>query len=103
MTPEGPSVEGVEVEWQLDALDLRPVERGLAEAPCLRAGGGEGPGEGLVSVRPRPSQRLVDSYVDTADWRVGRSGFSLRIRQRGRAGEVPFQDMAPRPPPGRPH
>ncbi len=67
----------VEVEWQFDALDLRPVQRWLEEAGPKR------PGLTLVA---GPGRRHVDVYLDTDDWRLYRAGFSLRIRKgRGSA------------------
>ena len=52
----------VEIEWQFDALDLRPVERWLATLPTLAIETGDG---GTVTALARPPRRLVDSYLDT--------------------------------------
>jgi triphosphatase len=87
-----------EIEWQLDALDLRPVERWLAGLPGLPAHvsfADSAPDlvTSTVTVLPRPAERLVDTYVDTVDWRIGRSGFVLRIRHRGGRGEVTLKDV----------
>jgi len=79
--------DDVEVEWQLDALDLRPVERWLAALP-----GGHRGGLGTVTVLAKPSRRLVDRYLDTEDWRVGRAGLVLRTRHHGRRDEVTLKD-----------
>ena len=107
MATQSPARRDIEVEWQLDALDLRPVERWLADVPPLpptdedihtAAGTAVEPDAAeahRVTVRTRPAQRLADSYVDTADWRVGRSGFSLRIRQRARSRQITLKDMSP--------
>ena len=59
-----------EIEWHLDAVDLRPVRRVLGERgeraePALEAAG---------------TSDHVDTYLDTEDWRLHRAGFSLRIR-----------------------
>jgi CHAD domain-containing protein len=81
----------VEVEWQFDAIDLRPVERWL-----LGAGGdGSGPAGASVGVSARPAQHLVDRYVDTAEWRLGGSGYVLRARRKGRTWEATLKDRAP--------
>ena len=64
-TPSGP----VEIEWQFDALDLRPVERWLATLPALTLQAADG---GTVTALARPPRRLVDSYLDTDDWRIAR-------------------------------
>ena len=87
-----------EIEWQFDALDLRPVERWLAGLPGLPAHvsfAERTPDQvsSTVTAQPRPAERLVDSYVDTADWRIGRSGFVLRVRHRGGRGEVTLKDV----------
>lgn len=87
----GGGAEGEEVEWQFDALDLRPVERWLAALPSRVYGDGV-PTLTVLAKQPR---RLVDHYADTADWRVARAGFVLRTRQRGRATEATMKDMRP--------
>ena len=77
----GEPATDIEVEWQLDALDLRPVERWLA---ARTTAGGLEPVPGLRIV-PEPAKRLVDVYVDTDDWRIGAAGYVLRVRRRVRA------------------
>ena len=62
----------VEIEWQFDALDLRPVERWLATLPTLAVETDDG---GTVTALAQTPRRLVDSYLDTDDWRVARAGF----------------------------
>jgi len=75
----------VGVQWQLDALDLRPVERWLATLPTLSRGPDE---QRVLSAIAQPSQRLIDSYLDTADWRMARAGFVVRTRRRGSHEEI---------------
>lgn len=82
----------VEIEWQFDALDLRPVERWLATLPTLAVETGDG---GTVTALAQTTRRLVDSYLDTDDWRVARAGFVARTRHRGRHEEVTMKDMRP--------
>ncbi len=87
-----------EIEWQLDALDLRPVERWLAGLPGLptHVSFAESRPDHLsptVMALARSAERLVDTYLDTADWRIGRSGFVLRVRQRGGRGEVTLKNL----------
>lgn len=61
-----------EVEWQLDALDVRPVERWLLARPA-----------GLTpAVTPGDTRAQVDAYLDTAEWSIHRAGFALRVRRR---------------------
>ena len=84
--------EPVEIEWQFDALDLRPVERWLATLPTLAIETGDG---GTITALARPPRRLVDSYRDTEDWRIARAGFVVRTRRRGRHDEVTLKDSRP--------
>jgi triphosphatase len=82
----------VEIEWQFDALDLRPVERWLATLPGLALETSDG---GTVTALARPPRRLVDSYLDCDDWRIARAGFVVRTRRRGRHDEVTLKDTRP--------
>ena len=82
----------VEIEWQFDALDLRPVERWLATLPTLALETGDG---GTVTALARTPRRLVDSYLDTDDWRIAHAGFVVRTRRRGRQDEVTLKDTRP--------
>ena len=81
--------DAVEIEWQFDALDLRPVERWLALLPTLSIGTD---GQQTVTALAKTPRRLLDSYVDTDDWRMVRAGFVVRIRHRGRHDEVTLKD-----------
>jgi triphosphatase len=81
----------VEVEWQFDAIDLRPVERWLAAGPPAAGAGGAA----AVTVVARPVQRLVDRYLDTEAWHLVASGFVLRIRHKGRTWQATLKDRAP--------
>jgi triphosphatase len=82
----------IEIEWQFDALDLRPVERWLATLPTLAVETGDG---GTVTALAQTPRRLVDTYLDTDDWRVARAGFVARTRHRGRHDEVTMKDLRP--------
>ena len=82
----------VEIEWQFDALDLRPVERWLATLPTLAVETHDG---GTITALARPPRRLVDSYIDTDDWRIARAGFVVRTRRRGRHDEITLKDTRP--------
>jgi CHAD domain-containing protein len=89
--PEDDS-DPVEIEWQFDALDLRPVERWLAALPALAMETSDG---GTVTALARTPRRLTDTYLDTDDWRMKRAGFVVRIRHRGRHQEVTLKDTRP--------
>jgi triphosphatase len=90
----GANPTNVEVEWQLDALDLRPVERWLAAFPRILPGRADDTSM-VVAVVAQPVKRTIDVYFDTDDWRIGRSGFVLRIRHQGDQAEVTLKDRAP--------
>jgi len=49
----------------------------------------------MVTALARPPRRLVDSYLDTDDWRMARAGFVVRTRRRGRHDEVTLKDSQP--------
>jgi CHAD domain-containing protein len=100
----------IEVEWQLDALDLRPVERWLTVLALQRGGAGNaaandaGTGDDgntataelpAFDLRAAEAKHLFDVYLDTEDWRIGRAGFVLRVRHRPGGDEVTLKDTAP--------
>ena len=60
-----------EVEWQFEALDVRPVGRWLEN----------GAGEQNPSVTGGETREISDTYLDTEDWRIYRAGYALRIRR----------------------
>jgi CHAD domain-containing protein len=91
MSAPGESRTDIEVEWQLDALDLRPVERWLALRTGPTAPADPVLGLGIVPAAPK---RLVDVYVDTADWRMGRAGYVLRVRRRAGRLETTLKDLS---------
>ena len=91
MSEPGESRTDIEVEWQLDALDLRPVERWLASRTGPTAVAVAIPGLTIVAAAPK---RLVDVYVDTEDWRMGRAGYVLRVRRRAGRVETTLKDLS---------
>jgi triphosphatase len=92
--PAGGAPADVEVEWQLDAFDLRPVQRWLA-AWARGAGTAVPASLAGLEITPVRAKRLVDIYFDTDDWRIGRAGFVLRLRRRGRRTEATLKDLSP--------
>jgi triphosphatase len=82
----------VEIEWQFDALDLRPVERWLATLPTLSIPSGPSEEQQTITALARTPRRLVDSYLDTDDWHLARAGFVVRIRRRGKEDEITLKD-----------
>jgi triphosphatase len=91
-----------EVEWQFDAVDIRPVERWLrALAEDGRTDLADRSTAGLRTAAP---DRLaigeagivthVDTYVDTPDWRVHRAGYSLRLRRNRGGSEATLKSLA---------
>jgi CHAD domain-containing protein len=89
--PSAPSGTDIEVEWQLDALDLRPVERWLDVKMAPGQLADTVPG---LCVTPGVPKRLVDRYVDTKDWRMGRAGYVLRVRRRAGHAEATLKDLS---------
>lgn len=75
---DGTSGAPTEVEWQLDAQDLRLVARWLETASA--AGDGDRP----VIVTPGQARNHVDTYLDTDDRRLDRAGYSVRVRRSRR-------------------
>jgi CHAD domain-containing protein len=94
-----PSPNDVEVEWQLDALDLRPAERWFGTLSTPRVGSESTLSDtdnalSAVTASAKPAERLVDTYFDTADWQIGRSGHVLRVRNRAGRAEVTLKSLA---------
>ena len=73
-----------EVEWQFDAVDLRPVQRWLGTD-----------GSGVTVAATATLHRQVDVYVDTKDWRLYRGGYSLRLRRKDGALEATLKSLEP--------
>jgi CHAD domain-containing protein len=97
----GESVDHHEVEWQFDAVDVRPVERWLQ---ARSEEGQAGPAAGSPSGSPPASDpglqvleagtvTQVDTYADTPDWRVHRSGYSLRLRKKHGVSEATLKSF----------
>ncbi len=78
-----PGTDTREVEWQLAATDLGSVRRWLGRHATL---------DGL-RIEPLPAQELRDTYLDTADWRMFRAGFALRLRGNGREVEATLKSL----------
>jgi triphosphatase len=71
------------VEWQLASTDLGPVRRWLTDHSTS---------DGLV-LEPRPTLQIFDTYLDTADWRIHRAGFALRIRSESGKSEATLKSL----------
>jgi CHAD domain-containing protein len=88
-TPATPS-DVRELEWQFDALDLRPVVRWL-----------EGSGAETLTVAPGGTVSQVDVYLDTDERSLQRAGYALRIRRLARrtksGGEVTLKALGSSP------
>jgi triphosphatase len=75
--------DGHEVEWQLAATDLEIVRQWLAEHGSI---------DGLV-LEPRSTLQIVDTYLDTDDWRIHRAGFALRVRSESGKSEATLKSL----------
>ncbi len=73
-----------EIEWQLEAADLGPVERWLEEHPSASG----------LAVVPRETRELTDTYYDTQDWRFYRAGYALRVRRDCENAEATMKALA---------
>jgi CHAD domain-containing protein len=71
---EGVAGAATEIEWQLDAQDLRVVAR------WLQTDDGDRP----VTVTQGQTRTHVDTYLDTDDRRLDRAGYSVRVRRSRR-------------------
>ncbi len=60
-----------EVEWQFDVDDLGLVERWLRDLPASLP----------IAITSAEPEEHLDTYFDTPDWRVYRSGYALRSRR----------------------
>ena len=58
------------MEWQLACTDLGAVRRWLNDHGTI----------GGLTLEPRSTQQIFDTYLDTDDWRIHRAGFALRVR-----------------------
>jgi len=78
----------VETEWQLDAS----APALAAVAAWLRGG----PGDERLAVGAPRRLLLLDTYLDTRDWKVIRCGYSLRLRRSSGRVEATLKAVAPR-------
>jgi triphosphatase len=74
-----------EIEWQLEAVELAPVENWLEEHPTASG----------LAVVPGPARELTDVYYDTEDWRFYRAGYGLRVRRDAESAEATMKSLAP--------
>jgi CHAD domain-containing protein len=80
-----------ELEWQFDALDLRPVVRWLDEHADAEQ----------LTITPAGTVNQVDVYLDTDDRRFHRAGYTLRLRgiarRAGAGGELTLKALGSTP------
>ena len=74
---------GREVEWQLACTDLGSVSRWLREHGTI---------DGLT-LEPRTTQQIFDTYLDTDDWSIHRAGFALRVRSESGTSEATLKSL----------
>jgi triphosphatase len=75
--------DGREVEWQLACADLGSVRRWLSDHGTI---------DGLT-LEPRSTQQIFDTYLDTDDWRIHRAGFALRVRCESGTTEATLKSL----------
>lgn len=90
MTRGGERVPGtedrIEAEWQFDTDDLASIESWLDVY------------QGSAKLRVVREEQIehLDTYYDTADWRVYRAGYALRLRRRNDAAELTLKSLTSR-------
>jgi len=75
--------DGREVEWQLACTDLGSVRRWLSDHGTI---------DGLI-LEPRSTLEILDTYLDTDDWRIHRSGYALRVRSGSGTTEATLKSL----------
>jgi CHAD domain-containing protein len=84
-----------EIEWQFDAHDLRPVVRWLeARGPAAESSGAPN-GHALVAFTALVPRQIVDTYIDTPDWRFHRAGLAVRVRVSNGSFEASLKTLEP--------
>ena len=78
------STDHTEIEWQFDATDLEVVRQWLTD---------HADGQG-IAIQPDKTRQQVDTYCDTADWRIFHAGYALRVRRIGDQAEVTLKSLA---------
>src|SRR5271154_7488503 len=78
-----PRQDGREVEWQLACTDLGSVRRWLSDHGTI---------DGLI-LEPRSTLEILDTYLDTDDWRIHRSGYALRVRSGSGTTEATLKSL----------
>ena len=81
--PTTPYKDGREVEWQLACTDLGSVRRWLSENVTI----------GGLTLEPRSTLEIFDTYLDTDDWRIHRAGFALRVRSESGTTEATLKSL----------
>jgi CHAD domain-containing protein len=78
-------------EWQFDAHDLRPVARWLQARTSVDESAPASTGPAQVAFGAPASNDVVDTYLDTPDWRFHRAGLAVRIRASSGEFEASLQ------------
>jgi len=69
--PTSDTSDHQEIEWQFEGADLPAVERWILGCPP----------DSNLAISEGSTVELVDTYLDTDDWRFFRAGYALRVRQ----------------------
>ena len=77
------SEDRVEAEWQYDVSDLGPPEEWLSHPPVTLP---------LVLI-PGDAREHLDTYYDTADWRIYHGGYALRLRRQNDHAELTLKSL----------
>ena len=71
------------MEWQLACTDLDSVRNWLSDHGTI---------DGLT-LEPRTTLEIHDTYLDTDDWRIHRAGFALRVRSESGTTEATLKSL----------
>ncbi len=76
--------DDLELEWQFEVDDLAVAEHAARSAADDLG----------FMLAPSGDQRLLDQYLETADWAFHRAGYALRVRSRDGAAEATLKALA---------
>jgi triphosphatase len=80
------SEDRIEAEWQYDVSDLGPPDEWLSHPPPSLQ----------VALTDGVAKEHLDTYYDTADWRIYRGGYALRLRRKNGQAELTLKSLNPR-------
>ena len=77
------SEDRVEAEWQFDVSDLGPADEWLSHPPLALP----------LALTSGVAKEHLDTYYDTADWRIYHGGYALRLRRQNDRAELTLKSL----------